>query len=61
MFPHPIDLFGEVPVTHDDLDAWCELVRFSSPVQWRRDWYIKNWDVAGKVRRSKLDGSWYLG
>lgn len=60
MTPSPIDLFGEVPVTDDDIAAWCAHVQFYSPVEWRREWYIKNWNVADKVRRAKLDGTFYL-
>lgn len=59
MIPPATDLFGEVPVTTADLYEWCERVNFHHPAQWRLDWYIKNWNVAEKVRQAKLDGSWY--
>lgn len=55
MTPSPIDLFGEVPVTVPDLYLWCEVVvpHISAA---RLNYYIKHWDVAGKIRMSKLAG-----
>lgn len=49
--PMPVDLFSEVPVTLDDIEAWDATPR-------RRTWYAKCWDVVGKVRRAKLAGQW---
>jgi hypothetical protein len=59
MFPSPFDLFGEIPVTQSDIDAWCDRVKFYSPAPWRRDWYIRNWNVPEKIRQAKLSGNWY--
>jgi hypothetical protein len=59
MTPRPHDLFGEIPVTHDDIARWCEQVRYSTPTQWRHDWYVKNWNVAEKIRQEKLSGAWF--
>jgi hypothetical protein len=59
MMPSPIDLFGEVPVTLHDLDMWCDYIGKAWPSEWRKEWYIKNWNVADKVRRGKLDGSFF--
>lgn len=53
--PMPFDLFGEVPVTWDEVYAWCEKV--AGMTGWRRDWYIRNWNVIEKVQRAKTDGS----
>ena len=58
MIPSPVDLFGEVPVTWSDLYEWCDRQRVSL-TPWRREWYIKNWNVADKVRRAKLAGTFY--
>ena len=55
MTPMPYDLFGEVPVTWDEVYAWCEHV--AGITGWRRDWYIRNWNVIAKVQRAKADGS----
>jgi hypothetical protein len=52
----PIDLFGEVIVTMDDLYNWVAAV---SPVHLSErgfDLYVHRWNVAGKVRAAKLAG-----
>lgn len=59
MIPSAIDLFGEVPVTLADLDAWCDHLGKYWPCEWRKEWYIKCWNVADKVRGAKLDGSFF--
>jgi hypothetical protein len=53
-----LDLFGEVTVTYDDLDLWVSALApgyASNPH--RRAHYIRVWDVANKVRRAKLAGT----
>jgi len=57
MTPMPFDLFGEIPVTWDEVHTWCEKV--AGMTGWRRDWYIRHWNVIEKVRRAKADGSFY--
>lgn len=59
MIPSAFDLFGEVPVTLTDLNIWCDHLGKHWPAEWRKEWYIKNWNVADKVRQSKLDGSFF--
>jgi hypothetical protein len=52
----PYDLFGEIPVTEDDLEAWVAAV---SPVHLTErlfDNYVRNYDVATKVRWAKSRG-----
>jgi len=56
MQPYPLDLFGDVPVMTPDIDAWLIAVRGIAPGSPRAAAYLRNWDVAGKVRRAKLDG-----
>lgn len=53
-----LDLFGEVVITYDDLELWVSALApgFSSN-QHRRAHYIRQWDVAAKVRRAKLSGT----
>ncbi|RFP36162.1 hypothetical protein [Duganella sp. BJB476] len=49
-----VDLFGEVPVTDDDLYDWVASV---SPVHTNERGYalyVQRYDVAGKVRAAKL-------
>lgn len=51
-----LDLFGEVPVLVSDLHAWV----FWAAPRWygtrRMDYYIKEWNIADKVRSAKLRG-----
>lgn len=55
---HPaLDLFGEVPITFDDLRAWVAAMTRLDPDSSRAEWYIKNWNVADKVRAAKLAGT----
>ena len=53
----PYDLFGEIPVTDDDIYAWVAAVapRWLYP---ERSYlgYVKNWNVADKVREAKRLG-----
>jgi hypothetical protein len=52
-----IDLFGDVVVTEADLFDWVAAV---SPVHLSErafDRYVKNYDVASKVRHAKLAGT----
>lgn len=59
MIPNAVDLFGEIPVTLADLDAWCDQIGKHWPCEWRKDWYIQNWNVADKVRAAKLSGEFF--
>lgn len=50
------DLFGEVPVTEDDLEAW---VAAMSPVHLTErlfSHYVRRYNVADKIRAAKLRG-----
>lgn len=53
----PFDLFGEIPVTEDDLFEWVAAVAprwLSSERSYRG--YIQSWNVADKIRTAKLRG-----
>lgn len=58
LFRQPaLDLFNEVAITEDDLYAWVASV---SPVHLHERGYalyVARYDVAGKVRASKLRGT----
>lgn len=55
--PNPVDLFGDVPVTLPEIEAWrASLARLAGLSDFRAKWYLKNWDVAGKIRAAKLAG-----
>lgn len=56
--PHPaIDLFGEVPVTVQDCEQWVAVVAPRWYGSRRMQYYMRDWDVPGKVARAKLAGS----
>lgn len=52
------DLFGQVPITEDDLFLWVQAVapRWLTPERAYRN-YVKSWNVADKVRYAKIDGT----
>jgi hypothetical protein len=49
----PFDLFGEIPVTWDEVYQWCEKVAEIPRDSWRLDWYIRGWNVPAKIRAAK--------
>ena len=54
---HPIkDLFGDVIVTRDEVEQWVDVVARVPRSSPRREYYIMNWDVAGKIKAAKLAG-----
>ncbi|TFE37017.1 hypothetical protein E2553_43190 [Paraburkholderia dipogonis] len=53
-----LDLFGEVVVTSEDLERWVSaLAPGFSLSEHRMAYYILHWNVADKVRRAKLAGT----
>ena len=59
MRPFPTDLFDEVPVTWQEVNQWCDRIVHLSATPWRRDWYVRNWNVIGKIQSAKLAGTFY--
>lgn len=55
------DLFGDVIVTYDDVELWMMSVpNFSAHTPtFRIEHYIKNCDVANKIKSAKLTGYFY--
>ena len=53
-----LDLFGEVPVTWDEVYLWCEMVAGIPRDSWRLPVYVKGWDVPNKIRAAKLAGTY---
>lgn len=51
-----IDLFGQVPVTTDDLEAWVSAVSPIHLTDRLYDNYVRRYNVADKVRAAKLRG-----
>lgn len=56
MRPQVVDLFGEVPVTAEDVAAWLEAVPRISPDSPRAEHYIRAYDVPGKIQAAKRSG-----
>lgn len=53
--PLPYDLFGEIPVTQNEIVTWCENVARLPESSPRFEWYVKNWCVVDKIRRVKAE------
>ncbi len=56
MVPRVRDLFGMMPVTMDDVEAWLLAVPGIDPGSPRAAWYTRAYDVPGKIERAKLAG-----
>lgn len=52
------DLFGDVPVTEDDVRLWLLAVPRIDPDSPRAAVYARCWNVAAKIRAAKLAG-WF--
>ena len=54
---HGLDLFGEVPVTREDVYAWLIAVAEMDPASYRAFGYVKSFCVLDKIVRAKIDGT----
>ena len=56
----PLDLFGDVVVTVDDLYDWVSVIapRWLYNERAYKN-YIRSYNVAAKVRAAKLSGQWH--
>lgn len=59
MTPYPFDLFGEVPVTVEDVRTWLRLVPRLDPDSPRAAMYCRSWSVPRKIAAAKMDGSFW--
>lgn len=57
--PYARDLFGEVPVTTLDIRLWLVCIPRMDPDSPRAAWYVKGYNVAGKIRAAKVAGTFY--
>lgn len=57
MQPAPRDLFGEVPVSLGDVLAWMLAVPGIAPDSPRFAYYLRTYDVIGKIQAAKLAGT----
>lgn len=53
----PIDLFGEVVVTRDDVRAWLIAVPRINPDSPRAAHYVRGYGVVAKISHAKLYGT----
>lgn len=54
------DLFGDVIVRNSEIDFWLDTTaNLQGRAQSQREHYAKMYDVANKIKLSKLDGSFY--
>lgn len=51
-----LDLFGDVPVTADEVADWCEIVAGIEPDSPRIAYYVRAWRVVDKIKAAKLAG-----
>lgn len=58
MHQHPLDLFGEVPVSLEDVAHWLQCVPQMDPTSKRAAWYARAYNVPDKIRAAKLAGIW---
>lgn len=56
MRPPVRDLFGVVPITLEDIELWLLAVPGIDPQSPRAAWYVRAYDVPGKIARAKLAG-----
>ena len=52
-----LDLFGDVPVTADEVADWCEIVAGIEPDSPRFPYYVRAWRVVDKIKAAKLAGT----
>lgn len=58
MTPRLYDLFGEIPVTLEEIEMWIDVVPALRRDSWRRASYASGWNVAEKIRDWKATGRW---
>jgi hypothetical protein len=51
----PLDLFGQVPVSHHDVYAWLLMIAQIDPESPRAEAYAKRYSVVDKIIRAKCD------
>lgn len=50
------DLFGEIPVTKDDIEKWMEINAPRLRDRYKEK-YIKSWNVVEKIKQAKKNGT----
>ncbi len=57
MIPPKTDLFGEVPVTWQDVERWLVHVAKLDPTTSRAERYFRDFNVPAKIRAAKRAGT----
>lgn len=57
MKPRTYDLFGEIPVTVPEIEAWLRAVPRIEPGTTRAAYYVTAWNVPAKIRAAKQAGT----
>lgn len=52
-----LDLLGGVIITFDEVELWLDIVAKLPRDSPRRRYYCESWDVYGKIKAAKLDGT----
>lgn len=52
-----LDLFGEIPVTREDVYAWLIAVAEMDPASYRAFGYVKSYGILDKIVRAKIGGT----
>lgn len=55
MPPLQLWLFDEPPVSRSEIEHWVLSNVDIAPENWRFSQYVRQWDVAGKIARTKLE------
>lgn len=60
MLPPLLDLFGEIPVSLDEIEIWIDVVPGwpRTTCAARRARYAECWNVPAKIRAAKASGFW---
>lgn len=57
--PQVTDLFGEIPVSLDDVEIWLDhLPRLRDATDARRKYYARAWNVVDKIKWAKQNDQW---
>ncbi|OIR10921.1 hypothetical protein GALL_70890 [mine drainage metagenome] len=56
-----MQLFGEIPVTEQDIELWLDNVPNLSQSKFRREAYRKAYRIEDKIRAAKHNRQWPIG
>jgi hypothetical protein len=57
MHTQSLDLFGDVAINHSDITIYLKHIGLHNSANPRREYYAEHWNIANKIKLSKLDGS----